>query len=324
MKLSSIKQEVEIYSLFKNVDDSILLLNPILKKHGFIFEEHNLLSLEANFANLYSFKESKKTLNYINSDVDNQYSLDFNYHYNMSLFGGPNLEESPKAYFLKSLKNYTVNENYEVINKKDYEIGINMERFTKSLIRKLHLYKNGDIMSPVRFRITKNSKKIISKVIKRTIRPINHQNLIIDSQELLTIENLINKDLEPTSLTELSESFFFNSYEVFDSKIRFINLMTCLESIFNNNTHQIAHTISRHLSIIMSENKAEFNENYNRIKKLYSIRNTIVHGQPFNKKEKLADLIKEVQNLVRFSILYCIENKLTKNDLFNELNSKGF
>ena len=98
--------------------------------------------------------------------------------------------------------------------------------------------------------------------------------------------------------------------------------MTCLESLFNLGKDQIAHTIARHLSIIISKDKAEFNTNYSRIKKLYNIRNSIVHGGEY-KRDIVQDYL-ELSNKVRAAINYCNVEGLTKEKLFEELNSRGY
>ena len=101
--------------------------------------------------------------------------------------------------------------------------------------------------------------------------------------------------------------------------------MTALESLFNSGTSQIAHTISRHLSLIISKNKEEFHRKYKEIKKLYGTLNKIVHGIGVNRQK--VDLEKSMLNLqvlTREAILHCLESGIGKNELFDHLDSRGF
>ena len=98
--------------------------------------------------------------------------------------------------------------------------------------------------------------------------------------------------------------------------------MTCLESLFNLGKDQIAHTISRHLALILSSDKDEFKINYARIKKLYNIRNGIVHGVEY--KGNLMDDYIDLCEKVRRAINYCNTAGLTKEQLFEHLNLSGF
>jgi hypothetical protein len=111
-------------------------------------------------------------------------------------------------------------------------------------------------------------------------------------------------------------------YDLPDGRIRFVTLMTCLESLFNLGKDQIAHTIARHLSIIISTDKSQFNTNYTLIKKLYNKRNSIVHGGEY-KGDIIQDYL-DLSNKVRAAIGYCNVDGLTKEKLFEDLNSIGF
>ena len=130
------------------------------------------------------------------------------------------------------------------------------------------------------------------------------------------------KGFKSNSLTELSISNFNLSYEISDLKTRYITLMTCLESLFNQGRDQITHTVSRHLTLIISNSEKEFQENYYRVKNLYGLRSAIVHGS--STKENLSDATSELQNKVRQAINYCLQLNYNKKELFDKLNSMGF
>jgi hypothetical protein len=145
----------------------------------------------------------------------------------------------------------------------------------------------------------------------------------IDDEDVSKLSTTLKAKYESNQLTELAAKNFSLVYDIPDGRIRYITLMTCLESLFNLGKDQIAHTIARHLSIILSEDKEQFKKNYTEIKKLYNMRNNIVHGSEY----KGDDLMKDYLNLadkVRKAIIYCNTPSLTKEKLFEELNIRGF
>lgn len=84
----------------------------------------------------------------------------------------------------------------------------------------------------------------------------------------------------------------------------------------------MAHTIARHLAIIIAKTKSEFKDTYVGIKKLYNKRNSIVHGGEYK-----GDIVQDylgLSQLVRHAIRYCNQPGMTKELLFENLNARGF
>ena len=315
---------IESYALFKNVDETILKLNPIIKKKGYEFVSFNLSELEKNFSGLYSLPEKYDTSWFVVFDKGVTISNEFYQAYQNSSIGNTT-STNPKAFFLKRIKKFdrlTVNNTIEL--GKSMKVIEEMQKFRDALIRKLKLFENGNIMSPILFQVRSDSRKIEYQLMGRIMKPITHKLYSIKDKDIIKLEKHLNQDLESTKLTELAEMYFESSYELYDAKIRFTNLIIALESLFNCNKDKISHTIAKHLSIIISINKEEFERNYKRIKKLYRIRGQIVHGQTDRFKENIDNLTDEVQNLARTAILYCIRTKMNKQELFLFLNSAGF
>lgn len=316
--------EVESYILFKNVDDSILKLNPILKNKGYKFISLDLSELEANFSSLYDLPSNfEKKMMVQNKKTKVVNSVEFLDTHQSHPLGGITYDVGGKTIFLKKTKNSkldTINLNIEELQK----IGIQNQNIQEPLLRILRLFKNGDITSPSEFIIDKTTRHIFSKQSTGFQYPITSNIYSIIDEDVKKIEILMNKNLKKNVLTEFAEVYFEGVYELYDSKMKFINLITALESLFNRSDSQISHIIARHLSIIISSNIEEFHKNYKRIKKLYNYRSQIIHGQKINLKENINDLINELQNLTRSAILFCLELKLNKDELFDYLNSKGY
>jgi rRNA-processing protein FCF1 len=157
---------------------------------------------------------------------------------------------------------------------------------------------------------------------KREIEIGSRGDYTLTDEEAQQLSKKIVAKYESNALTELAVKNFSVVYDLPDVRLRFITLMTCLESLFNLGKDQIAHAIARHLSIILSNTKEQFKEEYVKIKKLYNQRNSIVHGGE-HKGELMQDYL-ELSNKVRAAINFCNDPDLTKEKLFEDLNSRGF
>lgn len=316
--------EVECYALFKNVDESILKLNPIIKNAGFEFVAFNLAELEKLFSNLYSLPDNYQTKILLEIEGITT-SYEFYTAYTNHSLGDDSLVITHRAIFLKRIENFhqVVIDNTKRLDKSRNIIG-EMQKFNSDLLRKLRLFKNGDIMSPVQFQISKEARQVESKLTERVIKPPTWKIYSIKDEEIGDLETHMKQKFESNDLTRLAEMYFESCYEFFDAKVRFTNLIMALESIFNRSKDQISHIIARHLSLIISYSKEEFELNYKRIKKLYGFRSQIIHGQKLEFKEDIAQATDELQDLTRAAILYCMKLEMNKDELFNYLNAKGY
>ncbi|MEH1998052.1 MAG: hypothetical protein V7L00_04635 [Nostoc sp.] len=100
-------------------------------------------------------------------------------------------------------------------------------------------------------------------------------------------------------------------------------LITALESIFSLGRDQITHTVARHSSLLISNTKEEFQNNYSKIKKLYNQRSNFIHGSndKINLPEEDIDFTEE---LVRRAIIFWINLGGDKQQLFNYFNRLGY
>lgn len=314
---------VETYALYKNVDNSILKLNEIIKKYGYTFLAVNLPDLEKNFSSLVSLPtnfQSEKTLilDEDKSSVSGEfYDLLTNHH----SFGHESAFKR-EVVFLKRIENF----EQEVVNK-TVSLGLSMNvsdelrSFSSSLIQQLRLYKNGDIVCPLEFQIAADTRKITSKSWRHS-KVFGHLEFLITNEDVIALTKALSDKFTSTPLTELAINSYNLSYEIADLKTKYITLMTCLESLMNLGAHQITHTVSRHLALIISRSAEEFQTNYLRTKKLYEIRSSIVHGGKIN--EDLTKATNELHDKVRKAINYCLNLHLDKEGLFAKLNASGY
>jgi hypothetical protein len=296
------------YFVLDRLYESALLLNPVIEKYGFFFEAFELKEALQKFDGIITYRSGIKD--------DSTVLLKFM----ESPMGDLNVWSRRPLIFLRNKVKYE-RQNPSLpflsaeLRKKNYD-------FVNNLILTLRLYKVGrmELMTSFAYDIeTKNWESGMDGKRKRSYE----EEYIITEEDVSAISMLLKTPKEASPLTSLAFESFNLSYSVEDNKLRYVTLMTALESLFNFSTNQIAHTISRHLSILLSGTKEEFEEHYSRMKTLYKYRNFIVHGSGLKK----SDLKKEIlllEDYVRKALRETMNIKMDKAELFKCLNSKGF
>jgi len=316
------KYTFESYAHILNADRSILKLNPTIEKFGYAFIWVDASDFESNFSEIVNVpKRQDRPLTIM---IGRQHHGISHELHNALVHTPPfgqmfMLMEYPGILLLQKLTDFEIKGDHTdfIIEQNEFSA---FYAFANDLMLQLRLFKIGEIRYSQFFHITSETRQIGLRKNEISIGSAGDYTLTDDETEMLS-KKLVAK-YEYNTLTELAIKNFSVVYDLPDGRIRFITLMTCLESLFNLGKDQIAHTIARHLSIIISEDKFQFNSNYSLIKKLYKMRNSIVHGG-----EHKGDIIQDyldLSNKVRAAINYCNVGNLTKEKLFEELNSNGF
>jgi hypothetical protein len=85
---------------------------------------------------------------------------------------------------------------------------------------------------------------------------------------------------------------------IFPMKI--VNYCTALECLFTIGTQEINHKIAERVAVMLGTSSKDKKELYNVVKKAYSIRSKIVHGQYLKgSDDELASISKELDNILR-------------------------
>lgn len=317
------KVDLETFAIIQNVDSSILNLNPLIKKYNYEFREYTLKEFEQQFnhlINLPSKFDRTATVKFEEGDVSMEfYKLIMDHpEFGITIFG------NRKIYLFCSLKSFNVwKEENNIDMKGSFPFCKEVQTFIEALLTQLRLFKNGNITYSTIFQLYKDTGTVAFKYGNRYRSP-KLGEFQISEEEVEQFKKLYKPQFNSNELSKLAIENFELTYEITNPKIEFTLLINALESIFNLGKDQIAHTISRHLAIIISDDKGKFKTNYKTIKDLYAIRNLIVHG---NESKKLKDLnlkLTELKDNVRIAIRYCLNSNMDKEQLFHFLNSKGF
>ena len=319
--INSGKYTFETYAIVLNADKTILKLNPALEKLGYKFQWIDETELEASFSEIFNVpKSNDRPLTIMIGRKFKGISHELhNALVHTPPFGEIVHMEFPGILLLRKLADFNVTGDIM-----DFVIEqtalMTFFDFANDLLLQMRLFKIGEIRYLQFFSITSETRQVGLR--KTGISIGSRGDYTLTDEEAEKLSSILTPKFEANNLTELAIKNFNVVYDLPDGRLRFITLVTCLESLFNLGKDQIAHTISRHLSIILSDNKEQFKENYKQIKKLYNMRNSIVHGGEYT-----GDIIKdylELSDKVRAAIKYCNVRDLTKEKLFEDLNSQGF
>ncbi len=338
--------ETLTYGIINNVDRSILKLNKFLEPYGYTFEAVSLHDLELKFSEVFGisrhFQPNQMIVKSITQTLDKQpntiselFDEALKKYFTLNQYSNRSKQEPPdhEVYLLKVIKStYTVEEESYTLIGESATAESRLVLFTQQLLRKLRLFKKGQIDFQGYFSIFKDNRRVIS-LYKTINKPIySSTKYTITNGDLSSLSKLLNDDLKIPNWLGLGIESFELAYETTEKKVRFVLLMIALESIFNrSNNTPIRHVIARHTALLITESKKEFDEIFRETKSLYDTRCNIVHGISKQKelarlKEKLPDHLVKLEELTRKVILKCLwlKNIQDKEKLFDYLNKKGF
>lgn len=313
-------RQIITYGILRNVDESILLLNDLIKKEGFSFVKLTVPDLYRDFSKLFNHVYLPR----LNVQVKIGDELVDSEFFKMLTSNQYLLINHEDFYviFLKcnSILQYDDRDSSPQLSFKNYN---KTKDFLENLVLKLRLIKSGNIGIVGYFSIEMPSKTVIMKGIDSSWKQQYQISLHIDSNDISTIQSMLPKRTPTFEYFDLALKSFELSYSISNLSLRFISLITSLECLFNLGKDQIAHTISRHTALFISTTREEFKSNYYKIKKLYSRRNDIVHGNITKDKIKFSD-VSLLEEFVRTSLREISLLNKDKKDLFDFLNIKGF
>jgi hypothetical protein len=306
----------QCFSIINNTDESILSLNSIIQRYGHVLVKVKIGEFQKVFGELIPHDNLHNGL--IHYSKDNSITGSFWSAIQQSPIIGHTEQMNGYIIILRNNQKIIIKEA-ENLMKALFDQFENANEFTGTLLRQLRLLKSGDIYSNSSF-IKGNTNRIFAH--KHSGPFADSNKYTISDSELSSFKLILTDNSTLQVYLNLALNNFELSYNQMNNDLRYLTLITCLEVLFNiGGGLNINHTISRHLALTVSKSKDEFLINYNEAKNLYNHRNKIIHGSSINTSlEKLNNLY----DYVRQSISYCLNLNLTRDELFNYLNSKGY
>lgn len=195
-------------------------------------------------------------------------------------------------------------------------------------LRLLRLFKEGNIHLPCWYIYTlKNG--IPSIILASPVEPQLFQGLYhLDDSEIKKVQEFLDTTKMPLNhdYLTLAHRNFELSYTVHNSSLSFLSLMIASEVLFNPGSGEITHQISRNFAVLLGNSVEDSKRIQNEIKELYKRRSLLVHNgkEIWNFIGDDDNEISKIRNYVRESIKRIILMDLSKKDLRDLLNSKGF
>ncbi len=334
--------ETETYAILSNLDWTITKLNPIIKKDGYEFVAITLQKLELNFSEVFNISREFKPKQHIVKSIESvgmnvisdQFEDALKYYFTLHL-GSEDYPPDHEVYLLKRLKkSFTEQGDTYIQIGEAASAQIQISEYVNQLIRKLRLYKKGQIEFQGYFSIFSEDRRVISKY-KTPQKPVWGVYQIEDN-DIPSLEKLLNDSLQIPTLLRLAIESFESAYDTTDSKVKFVLLMIGLESIFNRSSQDpVKHIISRHLALTLADSNEKFEELFIITKKLYDTRCNIVHGNTDKKvieklQSKIPFELEQLEDLTRKVIIKLLWlhdfniGEPTKDTLFEYLNKKGY
>lgn len=312
---------IKTHTLFRDVDESILKLNEFIKTDGYFFEKIDLAQLEQIAAAILRVKKNQgRKLRFQDGTI---VSDEFYRAYSRSNICNHVIKDNnDPEYYIILTKDEVIEdvENNELLTKRLNEV----KDYSFVLLRKLHLLKNSSIeyVTTVQHDYEKNHlRSMIGNADPPRYFILRFK---IEEEDLDLAKRLLKNDLFEDSNFQLSLDSFELAYRTNNIHLCFLNLVTSLESIFNRGISPISHTVARHLSLILSDNKEDFTEKYKEIKKMYDLRSKIVHGASKQDYQTVSSSFVKLRDYSLRALQFVNGKRLNKEQLFDYLNSYGF
>jgi hypothetical protein len=308
--------ETESYALFFNVDSSVLKLNHVIYKLGFKFIKCSIEEFEQKFSLLYLLEKGSKQKGIVTFEHKYDISKEFFVALSKQPYGYQ-IAFKGEVFLLQRLEAHSFQlENNKMKAEKILTPISHTHRTAHNILRTLRLIASGDINIIFDATLSKNDFQPLSHSWSN--KNYGEVTTIIDDDTISKFERLYPAEPSTFDYIKLAEDNFFLSCETTNVKLKYILLITCLESLFNLGRGQIAHTISNQLSLIISTTtKSDLEKNYRRNKQLYNLRNAIVHGGTV--AEDLEKASSELSQKTRQAIIYCRISNLDKEKLAKSL-----
>jgi|GEM_PF-6189415 len=330
---------IELYAIIQKGNYSFLRMNRVIRHHHYEIRTLPLNEFEARFRELYnleaytdqlqdhpvSFIDKTGTASIVHISKEFYQVLDCHSPATRSF-----LHTGYVAFLRTARSLYMPNKN-EMI-----DVGLVMQsceqvkHFTERLEHCLRLTRYGHFEFDLHFAYIPSVEKVIPYRKQAQIYPLNTTAPDFIERDNYLLSVLLKIDNKLSDFISLALQSFEESFHIKNTRIRFVQLMFCLEVCFNTSIYEpVAHIIARHTSLLIAGNKQEFHLLYNEVLELCNVKNSIINGEmpPSQNQEgepaafthQVARLEEITRNTLKKLLRLNIRDKET---LFNELNLK--
>lgn len=344
------EQISEIYYYIEGLDETVLKINSFIKDLDFEFQKFNLKDFENKFIRFFTLEDDYEKYGKEGTNFSGKMNYTTTaFKYGLENFYLINKFELESREYIVLLRDYNKNSDllftslYELMDEEEIEDmneeekeglkGYNESKNSlENFVNKLRLFKEGHLRLISAFKITGDNTFIGSLnpfLLRFDIAksyPFYKGYSLLD-EEIKEIGEHIQDDLDMPPYLDIAFKSFIQSYNIDDLKIKFLLLITSLESIYTVNTIGIKKTLMKHVGKTISKNKKEYDDISTEIKCLYKKRSDISHGKEIAIENDdlitLETIVRRVIKKVKWYYLPEVKEP-TKEALHNYLKTKPF
>lgn len=207
----------------------------------------------------------------------------------------------------------------------------NLKKTAEKIEYCLRLIRYGFFEFDTCFAYIRQEQKVMPLRIQQETQTLNQESIAYFEKDNYLLAILLKAESNVSEYINVALQSFDQSFRINNSKIRFIQLILCLEICLNNFFYEpTSHIIARHTSVLLSNNKEEIKKIYDEIIEFYNIKKHILNGceyyykNDFGPHDFLRLKIIELENISRDILKKLIRmNIKDKEQLMYELNLKA-
>lgn len=213
---------------------------------------------------------------------------------------------------------------------------LDLYQFAKNLVDKnleislrlLRLFKEGNIYTPFWCVYSINDEILTVLLAGGGTSIIQYQDLFhLDNSEIENAQKFLDTTEMPLKFDylKLAHENFELSYTVPNPSLSFLSLMIASEVLFNPGSGDITYRISRNFAVLLGNSIENAKHIQKEISELYRKRSSLIHsGKEIVNFVGEENYVLKIRYYIRESIKKIISMNLSKDDLLDFLNSKGF
>ncbi|MFC4230405.1 hypothetical protein ACFOW1_00780 [Parasediminibacterium paludis] len=303
---------IEIIYVVHQADSSFLKMNPVLKRYHFELQTLPINEFERLYGeafNLGPIKDRCQNMpitipQYKNDDertfyISKEFYQKMMYHYGVSC----NFFETGYVVFLKAAKTSFVESASDFLT-----VLLFAEDLNKKIIKLeyyLRLIRYGFFEFDTSFAHIVQTAKIIPLKLNPSFTPATINKIPYQEKDNNLLSALLRAESGIAEYINIALQSFDQTLHIENIKIRFVQLMQCLEMCLNNFIYEsTSQIIAQHTSILLSRDKEQRNTIYNEVIEFYEIKKNILIGNSasYNNNISFQNILKtKVETLENMS-----------------------
>ncbi len=313
----------ELYSSISNGDYSLLRIQKALSSFKYQVGVFTLDELEKKFRGLfnlsaYNGQPQDQLLNFVDIHGENKpiyISKEFYQKVQHEVFLGEMILSKGYIVFIKKNKMHNEENNRQWFDQNLQHELENMKLFLARLEKSLRLTKHGDIYFDQVFAFIPDENRIIKS------RPIPHpetfskSHIKFEERDNYALKIFLNIENRVSYSVDLAMKNFVESFHIQNQKLRYINMLLCLDLCFNTSSGESYEIICGYVSRLLAKNDLEYKMLLNEMRAFYQLKNRIITGNILNeliaepeadivnrKMARLEEIVRKViKKMVRFN-----------------------